>query len=545
MDLDISESTITDSVGSRDLPRAMEGSRSSFYYTTWTSVRPFILFVAAYILAYRYASDFSQNSPAPLWFPDSVLLCALLLQPKRKWIWYLLAALPIRLTNLDMPIWFITATYLNDCFKAIFSVYLLRRFIKGSLRLNTLHQFGIYIATVVLAVPALSAIAGAASRLPLGNTFGHGFYQWFLGDAVTALALTPTLLYWCLGGWSELRGRRLKFLGLIVALLASLYVSFLHPHPDYSPIVVYAPVPLLILAATKFKPIGASTAISLLALFSIISAAQGNGVFVSTQYRYGVLSMQLFLFAISIPMLFVAILLEELAVAQKKLNASQRILQDNYQRIQHLAGRLLSAQEDERHKLARELHDDVGQRLSLLCIPLERLIDRVPIEVSEAHAELRDVLGELQSLATDVHDISHQLHSSVLEHMGLEGALRSLCRNVSEQHRIVVNFSPDGVTGIAKETSLCLFRVAQEALNNAVKHGKAKQIELLLKRQNDLLIMQVKDSGTGFDTHLPSPGLGLVSMQERVRYLGGTVGVTSRIGDGTRVNVNLPIGQSA
>ena len=124
-----------------------------------------LLFAVAFIVAYRYATFFSFNSPAPLWFPDSVLLCALVVSSRRQWWLYLLMALPLRLVlESSAPIWFVLVAFVNDSLKAALSAYVLQRFTAGPVRLNTLRQLALFIGAAVITVPALSALMGAAAR---------------------------------------------------------------------------------------------------------------------------------------------------------------------------------------------------------------------------------------------------------------------------------------------------------------------------------------------------------------------------------------------
>jgi integral membrane sensor domain MASE1 len=368
MDSDVFKVSAAISEASGNLPQSGSEENRGSVQRVSAALRPLLLFGIAYVLACRYAAGFSGNTPAPLWFPDSVLLCALLLTPRKRWLWFFLIGVPIRWMTLNGPLWLLASTYLNDWLKAVLSVYLLRRLLPGPVRLNSLRQFWIYIGIAVVGAPLLSAFAGAATHRPLGETFLPAFSRWFLGDATPALVLTPTLLYWCLDGWRELKENGVYFAALVLAVVACLYYTFLLPHADYSTIALYAPVPFLILAATRFKPVGVSTTISLLALVSILSAVQDKGNFFANHAQNSVLAIQLFLIVISIPMLFVAILIEERGIAEKDLRASRQILQKNYRRNQDLAGKLLSAQEDERKRIGRELHDDIGQRLALLSV---------------------------------------------------------------------------------------------------------------------------------------------------------------------------------
>jgi signal transduction histidine kinase len=255
--------------------------------------------------------------------------------------------------------------------------------------------------------------------------------------------------------------------------------------------------------------------------------------------------MQIFLIAISIPMLFVAILIEERGIAERELRESQQKLQENYRRNQDLAGKLLSAQEDERRRIARELHDDIGQRLALLSVSIDELRDSIPAEEEKAHDSAQGLTNDLHSVCNDIQNICHHLHSSTLQYMGLEVALKNLCKTVAQQHHIIVRFRSDDVAELPNETALCLFRVAQEALNNAVKHGRAKQVDVVVVKQSDRLHMKVSDTGAGFDTTHAITGLGLVSMQERLRFLGGQVAVKSKPGVGTDVDAELPLRKTA
>jgi signal transduction histidine kinase len=323
-------------------------------------------------------------------------------------------------------------------------------------------------------------------------------------------------------------------------VVVTLCFTFLLPH-DFSPAVLYAPVPVLILAATLFRPIGVSSAISLLALVSIISAAHGKGSFFTNDPQHGVLSMQLFLIANAAPLLFVAILLEERKAVERELRHSESVLKDKHNQIHSLAGRLLSAQEDERGRIARELHDNVSQRVALLSIGLEKLSGGFSPETGAERTLACSLLCDAQDLATDLHDLSHQLHSHNLELRGLESALRNLCRLVSKQQQIIVEFHSIDVSGLPADMNLCLFRVAQEAIANSIRHGKAQHIDILLQKQNGHFCLAVRDDGKGFDLASPSDGLGLVSMQERLRFVGGRLEVKSRPGAGTEVDAILPL----
>src|SRR5215469_14917491 len=207
-----------------------------------SALRAVAIFGVAYALSVKYAAGFSNDTPSPLWFPDSVLLCAFLVTPRRYWAWFLLVGTPIRLIHsTTVPLWFAAATYLNDGLKAACSALLLQRVIRGPVLLNTLRQFGNYMAIAAIGIPLVSAVGGALTRLALGDTFWRAFYHWFLGDATAALVLTPTLLYWWFDGRNAVKTRAGLFFPIIMVLAVALYLTFLLPEVGYSPVVLYAP----------------------------------------------------------------------------------------------------------------------------------------------------------------------------------------------------------------------------------------------------------------------------------------------------------------
>jgi len=202
--------------------------------------------------------------------------------------------------------------------------------------------------------------------------------------------------------------------------------------------------------------------------------------------------------------------------------------------------RLIEAQEQERARIGRELHDDVNQRLAMLAIELEQLADN-PSEVRSRAQELRKQTTEISD---DVQALSHELHSSKLEYLGAIGGLKSWCREFGERQEIQIEFKSTEVqTSVAPEVGLCLFRVLQEALHNAAKHSGVKRIEVQLREDSGEIHLVVSDLGRGFDweTAMQGRGLGLASMQERVRLANGTIEIQSKPMRGTNIHVRVPM----
>jgi len=202
--------------------------------------------------------------------------------------------------------------------------------------------------------------------------------------------------------------------------------------------------------------------------------------------------------------------------------------------------KLVEAQELERARIGRELHDDFAQRLVMLTIDLELLGDN-PSEVRQRVQELQKQTTEISN---DIQVLSHELHSSKLEYLGLMAGMRSLCKEFAERHRIEIDFkSHDVPSSLPREISICLFRVLQEALNNAIKHSAAKHIDVQLRGDLGEIHLVVSDSGKGFDTEavMQGLGLGLTSMQERVRLVNGTISIESKPMRGTTIHVRVPL----
>jgi PAS domain S-box-containing protein len=209
-----------------------------------------------------------------------------------------------------------------------------------------------------------------------------------------------------------------------------------------------------------------------------------------------------------------------------------------------LGGRLIHAQDEERARLARELHDDFSQRLALLGIVLGQLWKKLPESEVEERATVLEILKETKEMSSDIHSLSHRLHSSKLELVGLVPALIGLCKEIGIKHKIGVHFTQHGrPPNVTKDVALCLFRVAQEALSNIVKHSQAKCAHVELSVNSKTVSLRITDAGRGFDPDLTNPagGIGLVSMRERLRLVGGRLSVKSELMQGTEIFAEVPL----
>jgi PAS domain S-box-containing protein len=209
--------------------------------------------------------------------------------------------------------------------------------------------------------------------------------------------------------------------------------------------------------------------------------------------------------------------------------------------LEKIGGKLIEAQEEERSRIARELHDDICQRLALLSMELEQANRG---SNSGRSPKLEEIRRHCAEIAIDVQALSHKLHSSKLEYLGLAPAIRSYCREFSQQHDVNVQFAVENVPNfLPRDISLSLFRVTQEALQNALKHSGTKQFSVILRSSANEIQLEVSDRGAGFDVEGAKldRGLGLVSMQERAHLIHGTFTIESAEDDGTRILVRVPL----
>ena len=235
----------------------------------------------------------------------------------------------------------------------------------------------------------------------------------------------------------------------------------------------------------------------------------------------------------------------ERKLAEEEIRESQAVLDASHREIDDLAGRLIASQEAERARIARDLHDDLSQQIAGVSIALSAI--KRQITAMPAAAELASDVSSVQqrtvALADNVRHLSHDLHPSVLEHAGLVAALTAYCADIQRLQRVKVTFSTDGdFKSTSADTALCLYRVAQEGLRNVVTHANAGRAEVRLFRAGDFAELSIADDGRGFDIvgAGSGQGLGLVSISERVRLVGGTVTIMTELNKGTRLRVQVP-----
>ena len=217
--------------------------------------------------------------------------------------------------------------------------------------------------------------------------------------------------------------------------------------------------------------------------------------------------------------------------------------------LSQVSRRLIEAQEKERKRIGRDLHDDIGQRLALLAVELQQARQALPDSAQEFGGHISELQRQATEISVDVQTLSHELHSSRLEYLGIVAAMKAFCKDFGAQQEIEIRFRSHDLPSFSPspEISLSLFRVLQEALHNAAKHSGVRSFDVELWGSADEIHLRVADSGVGFDLQAMKvgPGLGLTSMAERVKLVNGEFFIESQPNRGTAIHARVPFGSNS
>ena len=610
-----------------------------------------------------YVLGIPPDQVASLWPSTPLLVAVLLLTPRRIWPVLIAAGLgAIALADLrdSAPIgdeiWF---TLGNAC-ELFISIVGMNLLFKGVPQLTSVKALAKYLAVGVILAPSVAGLVGAIASV--SSDYWLQWRLWFFADALAFLTVTPAILTWAREGrtWARNSLDYLELATLMSLLSLFGYLAFVSADRWIQPALLYSLVPLLLWAALRLGLKGVSTSMIVIAFLSIGGAAHGHGPFAQQGALNSVLSIQLFLFFVAMPFMFLAVLVEEQKLAEQVLRESegrfravantapvmiwmsgpdrlctyfnQPWLQftgrqlaaelgngwtecvhpedraacaetynqafdrgqsltsefrlrrrdgiyrwilatvvprfesvDSFagyissavdvtdrkraeESLSSLSGRLIEAQEQERHHIARELHDDISQKLVLLSIELQQLADSLPDSPTRLRNQIDPLMKRVSDIASDTHALSHRLHSSKLATLGLVAAMRGFCRELAEQRDVNIDFTHSKIPDIlSPSVSLCLFRVLQEGLSNAVKHSGVRCFSVQLESLPDQLQLTIRDAGEGFDPGMAmhNAGLGLISMRERISNLRGTISIVSKPHCGTEIRARVPVDSRA
>jgi signal transduction histidine kinase len=293
-------------------------------------------------------------------------------------------------------------------------------------------------------------------------------------------------------------------------------------------VLAFIVLPFVMWGAINFGIAGAALTVTWIATIATVLTAFGLGPFSDDTTFVNATMLDVFFTALSLSGLSLAAVIAE----------RERVVEEDQTRqaLAEINRRLIAAQEAERTRIARELHDDISQRLALLVCDLSANGVRSAADT----AKLR---GDAAQIASDVQTLSHRLHSSKLELLGLAKTSRIFCEDFASQQKVRVTFEEIAVpVDVAPAPSLCLYRILQESLHNAAKHSGAAAMTVRLRGIRDGIELLVEDAGTGFDVDAAKAarGIGLVSMQERINLVGGTLSILSAPGRGTRIEARVP-----
>ncbi|MET0808802.1 MAG: ATP-binding protein [Pseudoxanthomonas sp.] len=402
--------------------------------------------------------------------------------------------------------------------------------------LSSLRRFGLQSSIIA----AGSATAAASVRWAMDAQsagLAAGWAGTALAVALGYFAMAPPLMVLSARGRPGLRrqhGILDVTLVVVVATALSWFLwSILSPWPSMWLTMLFAPMTFMLWSAVRFGMWGASVAaLAVTLVLVVLGIAEPVSL---GQLMVRSIALQLWVLTVVLVTYVIGILTDQRIRLSGEVHAG-------HQQALGLAGRLIDAQEAERSRIARELHDDISQKLASFCIAASALKRMDETQMREGLGRLQD---QLVGLSTDVRRLSHDLHPDVLRHAGIVRALRAL---FLEQHsngggrQLQLDMEED-VLPISCETRLCLYRVAQEALHNADKHAHYRNMKLTLRRTEDSVHLTVSDDGRGFDPESRDANshLGLISMEERVRLVGGSFAIVSSPGRGTTVSAQVPL----
>jgi signal transduction histidine kinase len=453
------------------------------------------------------------------------------------------------------------ALYLfGDVLKALVAVLLLRRFGGEHLRFDTLRTVGIYLACAVVAAPALSAFIGAAGRATLGADYWPAWMVWFLGDALANLLIAPALLLWVPRPHSLSRYRVPEWRTLIEALalatgvlvVGSIIFLDLLPIAHLRMTQLYLITPLLLWAAVRFGPTGTSAALAGTALLAITGAAIGNGPFAASATSTNIVGLQIFLAVTAVPLILLA------AVISERKHSEQE--------VEVLASRLLQMQDEERRRIARELHDSTAQTVAAVKLNFHKLRTQLK-NVERDGSTYTRVLDESEALtdqvATDLRTLSYLLHPPLLDELGLVVALQWYVEGFAQRSKLLIELlTPDDLGRFPMQVEMALYRIVQEGLANVYRHSHSSGARVTLSKRGSTIYLQIQDWGKGIAAALaeeaevasadeegassegtlaaPLLGVGIAGMRRRLQQLGGRLEIDST-SYGTTITAFVPL----
>jgi signal transduction histidine kinase len=470
----------------------------------------------------------AQTPTATFWPPNAILLAAFLLTPVRMWWALLLVVLPAHLLvqlHAGIPVSTVLGWFVGNTGEALLGAACVRYFERDKRSLfKSAHGVTIYLLFGVLAAPLLTSFMDAAVvvHTGLGRDYWLVWTTRLFSNMLANLAVAPILVLCGLNVVSWIReSRRARYieaglLGVGIVLGSTLIFGAGEGWRSNTPALLYGVLPFLLWASVRFGPAGLSGSLLATAVISMWNVMHGRDPFLPGPMEQNVLTLKTYFVTIGVPLMYLSVVIPETRWTSRKL---------------------IDAQEQERQRIGRELHDDIGQQLVLIGLEVERL----PSD-SLLKQRLDSLYERISRVSKATHDLSHELRPAALMYVGLARALRTLCQHTAEATSITINFAEENVTPLAADISLCLYRVAQEALQNIAKHSHAHTATVELRVHSGQALLRIVDDGVGMSPEQhPNQGIGLTGMRERLMALHGTLKVISAPMRGTVIEGSVPL----
>lgn len=484
-----------------------------------------------------------------MWLPNSLLLAATLIAAPRHWPVLLASAFPAHMLvawQNDAPLATLAVLYLTNCIDAVLAATAVRLLVRGAWRMDSLQSLLVFLAVGATVGPLLVSFldAGVSVGMDWGEDFWAAYRRRLRANTLTNVIVVPAIVgvIQAIRSGAAPRPRRTAEVIAVFGGLLMLCVVVFSRHVAQGPGLLYLPLPFLLWSAVRFGPAATAGAVFVVAFVSSWYAVRGIGAFAGHDPSSNVVALQFFLLSGAVPLLLLAMVVRERETESHRLIESRDEVRRTIERVRELAGKLISAQEEERRRIARELHDDIGQYVADVAVSMSSMKRAAAARDAGLDSEFHRLYQQTTTLFENVRQLSHELHPSVLQHAGLVAATEALCRAFTVRHDVAVEFEAQEVEPLPDAVSLTAYRVAQEALTNVAKHARATHVRVTLARSGLELMLSVVDDGRGFDRSTPTgrQGLGLMSMEERVRLLQGAIEIVSGAA-GTRVTASIPM----
>jgi two-component system sensor histidine kinase UhpB len=507
--------------------------------------RPFDTVQIALLVAILYYAGtkigfFFKPAGVPIsifWTPNALLLAAFLLTPKRLWWALLVAVLPAHLLAqlpAGVPVARALGWFAGNIGEALLGAICIRYFRRQERLFDSVRGLITFLVFGVLVAPLLTSFldVGVVRWTGEGGDYWTMWMMRLSSNMIANMSVVPTVWFFGRRGMSWLRKATLEqWVEACVLAFGVVFVSVLVFNRDYAPAthlpaMVFAPLPFLLWASIRFGSGALSASILVVVVIASWHEIHGNGLVSSASTAESVFYLHILLTLFALPSMALAAVIAERRRAEE-------LLQGNRNKLIHW-------QEQERLRIARELHDDLAQQLTLLGLELGQL--RTGLDPS-LKSRLQGLHDQLVDISNATRDLSHELHPFALEYLGLVAALRNLCRRVSMHNNLTVTFREQNVPQrLDASVSLCLYRVTQEALQNITTQSKAHAVNVELKVVWGQAWLLIADDGLGLSPEqMYSGNIGLASARERLMGLNGTLKIMSEPEKGTTIEASVPL----